>query len=88
MEYGALIRDAWRLTWRHRFLWLIGLVAGGGGGGVWALAGLSAPTVAYGVVAGLALLCALLVVVGVANTFLWNYWTLAYLRLTGHGAAA
>src|SRR3989442_11837018 len=40
MEYGTLIRDAWRLTWRHRFLWLIGLFAGGagsmpGGGGGW-----------------------------------------------------
>jgi hypothetical protein len=38
MEYGRLIVDAWRLTWRHRFLWILGLFAGGssgfsGGGG-------------------------------------------------------
>jgi hypothetical protein len=63
------------------------VVLGGVGVGVWAVAGLSAPTVAYGVLAGLALLAALVVVVGVANTFLWNYWTLAYLRLS-HGGAA
>jgi hypothetical protein len=62
-------------------------VLGGVGVGVWAVAGLSAPTVGYGVLAGLVLLAALLVVVGVANTFLWNYWTLAYLRLTGQAAA-
>lgn len=39
MEYGQLIRDAWQITWRHRFLWILGLFAGGtagasfGGGG-------------------------------------------------------
>jgi hypothetical protein len=38
MDYGALIQDAWRLTWRYRFLWVLGLFAGGtigfsGGGG-------------------------------------------------------
>ena len=29
MEYGALIRDAWSTTWRNRFLWILGLFAGG-----------------------------------------------------------
>jgi hypothetical protein len=38
MDYGALIREAWATTWRHRFLWVLGLFAGGavgvaGGGG-------------------------------------------------------
>lgn len=27
MDYGALIRDAWTITWRHRFLWILGLFA-------------------------------------------------------------
>lgn len=29
MEYGDLIRDAWRMTWRPRFLWIFGLFGGG-----------------------------------------------------------
>jgi hypothetical protein len=29
MNYGQLIRDAWRITWRHPFLWVLGLFAGG-----------------------------------------------------------
>ncbi len=40
MDYGGLIRDAWAMTWRYRFLWVLGLFAGGaighgssGGGG-------------------------------------------------------
>ena len=40
MTYGDIIREAWYITWRYRFLWLIGVVAGGavrapgfGGGG-------------------------------------------------------
>jgi hypothetical protein len=62
-------------------------VLGGVGVGVWAVAGLTGPTVVYGVGAGLALLAVLLAAIGVANTFFWNYWTIAYLRLSGHGAA-
>src|SRR6266516_640188 len=27
MEYGNLVRRAWRLTWRNRFLWVLGLFA-------------------------------------------------------------
>ena len=29
MEYGTLIRQAWTITWRYRFLWLLGVLAGG-----------------------------------------------------------
>ena len=32
MDNGRLLHDAWRLTWRHRFLWVFGLFVGGGGG--------------------------------------------------------
>src|SRR6516165_4873163 len=32
MNYGSLIRDAWTLTWRHRWLWVLGLFTGGGVG--------------------------------------------------------
>jgi hypothetical protein len=31
VEYGSLIRRSWLLTWRHRFLWVLGLFAGGAG---------------------------------------------------------
>lgn len=27
MDYGQILRQAWNLTWRHRFLWIIGLFA-------------------------------------------------------------
>ncbi|HEX2923822.1 MAG TPA: hypothetical protein VHS28_07335 [Chloroflexota bacterium] len=40
MDYGSLIGQAWRMTWRYRFLWVLGLFApssvgscGYGGGG-------------------------------------------------------
>ncbi|MCC7107388.1 MAG: hypothetical protein IT307_19805, partial [Chloroflexi bacterium] len=38
MEYGTLIRRAWDLSWRHRFLWILAFFApatctGGGSGG-------------------------------------------------------
>jgi hypothetical protein len=32
MEYGELIRQAWRTTWRYKSLWVLGLFAGGVGG--------------------------------------------------------
>lgn len=32
MDYGALVSRSWSLTWRHRFLWILGLFAGGGVG--------------------------------------------------------
>src|SRR5215207_100940 len=28
MQYAALVRDAWALTWRFRVLWILGLFAG------------------------------------------------------------
>jgi hypothetical protein len=27
MDYGRLIKDAWSMAWRHKFLWLIGMFA-------------------------------------------------------------
>jgi len=38
MNYGDLIRDSFRITWRNRYLWFFGFFAylgtsGGGGGG-------------------------------------------------------
>ena len=32
MNYSQLIRDAWAATWRHRYLWILGLFAGGAAG--------------------------------------------------------
>lgn len=32
MNYGSVIRGAWQVTWRHRFLWVLGLFATGGFG--------------------------------------------------------
>ena len=29
MDYGSLIRQAWTITWHYRFLWLLGILAGG-----------------------------------------------------------
>ena len=37
MEFGQIIKKAWDITWRYRYLWILGLFAGvtgpGGGGG-------------------------------------------------------
>ncbi|HEU5316631.1 MAG TPA: hypothetical protein VFX49_11015 [Chloroflexota bacterium] len=69
---------------------LIGLTLvvalGGAGVAIWAAAGWSAPLFAYGAVGALALLAAALTAGAVANTFFWNYWSLAYVRLTGRDA--
>ena len=32
MKYGQLMRDALQITWRHPFLWVLGLFAGGAAG--------------------------------------------------------
>jgi hypothetical protein len=32
VDYTAIVREAWLLTWRHRFLWVLGLFAGGSAG--------------------------------------------------------
>jgi hypothetical protein len=160
VDYGRLIQQAWSLTWRYRFLWLLGILAGGGvglpalngnAGGSGAIAaedvgpvaalrsgwrllrlhigesllawlinvalaigaaialvagvlsallallgvgaaiseapGFDTPTFVYMGLAALALLAVGLTLVGVANTFFWNYWTLAYLRLSGRAPA-
>jgi hypothetical protein len=47
MQYDKLIRDAWALTWRHRFLWILAVLAGGGVG-VPAFNGLPGPSVHSG----------------------------------------
>jgi hypothetical protein len=33
MDYGGVIREAWTIAWRHRYLWLLGFFAGGAGWG-------------------------------------------------------
>src|SRR5262245_42076523 len=33
MQYSRLVRDAWDLTWRHRFLWIFAFFGGAQGGG-------------------------------------------------------
>src|SRR5450631_3721348 len=33
MDYGELLKTAWGITWRHKYLWVLGLFALGGGGG-------------------------------------------------------
>jgi hypothetical protein len=49
-----------------------------------AFAEMSTAAVVAGVVAGVILLPIILVVSGATGTFFHSYWTLAYLRLTGH----
>ena len=61
------------------------VLLGGIGWAVFSVAGLTAPTVAYIGIGGLALLALMLTVAGIANAFFWTYWTLAYLRLSGRG---
>jgi hypothetical protein len=59
----------------------------GVGAAIWAAAGFDTPTFVYMGLAALALLAVGLTLAGVANTFFWNYWTLAYLRLSGRAPA-
>jgi hypothetical protein len=56
------------------------------GGMVFAVAGLSGPLFAYVGIGGIALLLGVLTLAGIANTFFWAYWTLAYFRLSGQPA--
>jgi hypothetical protein len=62
------------------------MLLGGIGWALFSVAGLTAPTVAYIGVGGLALLVLILTLTGIANAFFWTYWTLAYLRLSGRGS--
>ncbi len=59
----------------------------GVGAAISAAAGFATPTLVYIGLAALGLLAVGLTLVGVANTFFWNYWTLAYLRLSGPAPA-
>lgn len=63
------------------------VLLGGIGALVWAAAGLGATTTAYGALALLLFVGALVVVAAGVNTFFWNYWTLACLRLQEPNAA-
>lgn len=62
------------------------VLLGGIGWALFSVAGLTAPMVAYIGVGGLALLALVLTLAGIANAFLWTYWTLAYLKLSGRGS--
>jgi hypothetical protein len=61
----------------------VGAVAwlGGFGWGIWALLGVRALTIVYAIVGGLTVLAIGVVLAAIANTFFWNYWTLAYMEL-------
>ena len=62
-------------------------VLGGTGAALWFTTGWSAPLVAYGALGVAAVASALLLAGAVVNTFFWNYWSLAYVRLTGAARA-
>lgn len=32
MDYGAIVKEAWRVTWRYKILWIFGLFVGAGSG--------------------------------------------------------
>ena len=64
------------------------LVLGGIGAMLFAAVGLTTSFVVYAGFGGLVLLAAVLTAIGIANAFFWNYWTLAYLRLSGRPTAA
>jgi hypothetical protein len=55
---------------------------------VFAVAGFTAPTLAYIGLGGLVLLVGVLTLSGIANAFFWTYWTLAYLKLSGRAVAS
>jgi hypothetical protein len=69
---------------------VVAAVLSGLGVAVWTVAAAAPPRLLYAVLAAGAALAAGALAVAVANTFFWNYWTLAYLRLTQEegGAAA
>jgi hypothetical protein len=58
-------------------------VLGSAAAAIWFTTGWSAALVAYGAVGVMGLVSAALVAGAIVNTFFWNYWTLAYLRLSG-----
>jgi hypothetical protein len=55
--------------------------------GLWGAFAWTTPTIAYLAIAGVVALAILLTLSSVANTFIWSYWTLAYLRLRAEPTA-
>jgi hypothetical protein len=55
---------------------------------IFAATGLAVGTMVYAGLALLALIGVVWVLGGIANTYFWSYWSLAYLRLTGRMAPA
>lgn len=39
MDYGAILKKSWNLTWRYKILWLFGVFAGAGGGSSFSYSG-------------------------------------------------
>ena len=62
---------------------LLAIPIGGLAVALYAVTDLSAALVVYLVAGGVALLAFGWLIGAIANTFFWNYWTLAYLNLTG-----
>jgi hypothetical protein len=69
-------------------LFAVILVLGGIGAMLFALVGLTTSFVVYAGFGSLVLLAVVLTMIGIANAFFWNYWTLAYLRLSGRPTTA
>jgi hypothetical protein len=62
-------------------------ILAGVGAGLWALAGTNAATIGYAILGGLTVLGVVALLAAITNTFFWNYWTLAYLRMSGRTQA-
>jgi hypothetical protein len=93
VEYGEIIGGAWRMTWRNRGLWLLGLFAGGASGSCSGTSFNSGPptgsesTGAFGpsldtyveaIVAGIAAILPFLIVIGVILAVIWlAFWLLS-----------
>jgi hypothetical protein len=63
------------------------VVLGAVGVAIFARAGVGALSIAYLSIGGMLLLLGALLVSGISNAFFWNYWTLAYLNLSGRAIA-
>jgi hypothetical protein len=76
LSIGAGIAAAVVLAIVFGLLGLVGLA-------LWAALGTGAALIAYAALAGMAFVAVVITAAGIANTFFWHYWTLAYLRLSG-----